>query len=430
MKDFKNPYIRMQSYQVWFSNGAIRKNTGRITFTEEFQNGVSMNFLSACLNVPIQVARLDIYELMEWSNGQTNLLMVDAVSEEYEKKAVYLWGKYHVSLSECLSEFVPEIYSEETDKELYEDYCQGEEIKDILQKIGNNELEKGMKKDPETGLFSVQQLVVSGILDDIPLYYERTDMEQYQIEITPKEMEAARNYLSEAEMYDCWSRKKANVYREGELCFVKQSYRFKRGHYKLLEKLKIIRQTIDNKGYLKFQYRKSAKNMREIYLKPYKILYDANENRYAVVTIEKRKKSGRCEMLSFRLEYIFDLQGVKAEEYFIRKPNQISKEEEEIQLKKLPMVWGMETSAVPVSVKVCFFNEASVWDKVKREVGFRQNARISKKKLAGEECLIYEDMVCGLSSFKAWIRKFGSSAVVMEPESLGREIVEKQRRMR
>ena len=42
----------------------------------------------------------------------------------------------------------------------------------------------------------------------------------------------------------------------------------------------------------------------------------------------------------------------------------------------------------------------------------------------------YTDIVMGLSEFRTWLRSFGSSAMVLEPESLRDELVASARRMK
>ena len=77
----------------------------------------------------------------------------------------------------------------------------------------------------------------------------------------------------------------------------------------------------------------------------------------------------------------------------------------------------------PEQVKVRFYNEANVWNKVKKELANRVNGKLYEK----DGYLYYEDIVYGISKFRSWLYGYGSSAIVLEPESLRKHIIDSLR---
>lgn len=84
-----------------------------------------------------------------------------------------------------------------------------------------------------------------------------------------------------------------------------------------------------------------------------------------------------------------------------------------------PQVWGNCFSEKPEHIKVKFYNEANVWEKVKRDLACRTKGKLYEK----DGYLYYEDTVYGISKFRPWIYGFGSSAIVQEPKSLRDHII-------
>lgn len=79
-----------------------------------------------------------------------------------------------------------------------------------------------------------------------------------------------------------------------------------------------------------------------------------------------------------------------------------------------PNVWGNLFHDVPKSVKVKFYKEGRVWEKVRRDLECRTNGKLYEK----NGFLYYEDIVYGFSKFSNWIYGYGSSAIVIEPKWL------------
>lgn len=88
--------------------------------------------------------------------------------------------------------------------------------------------------------------------------------------------------------------------------------------------------------------------------------------------------------------------------------------------------WGVYRGE-PVRIRVRFFDEYNVIDRVKAETAHRRQAKLVPVAPGQWE---YTDIVMGLSEFRTWLRSFGSSAMVLEPESLRDELVASARRMK
>lgn len=89
-------------------------------------------------------------------------------------------------------------------------------------------------------------------------------------------------------------------------------------------------------------------------------------------------------------------------------------------------MWGIY-SGEPTQVRVRFFDEMNVVDRLHAEVSGRLSARLYQVDEGQWELV---DAVVGVSEFRTWLRTFGSSAVVLKPEELRDQLVASAERMR
>lgn len=82
--------------------------------------------------------------------------------------------------------------------------------------------------------------------------------------------------------------------------------------------------------------------------------------------------------------------------------------------------WGMGGDKAPVPVKLKIKKEAQVPERIQAELSWRKYGKWTEY----DSYFIYEDLVSGLSSFKLWVRKYGSSVLVLEPRDIARELYE------
>ncbi|MGQ9557440.1 MAG: helix-turn-helix transcriptional regulator [Desulfurispora sp.] len=89
----------------------------------------------------------------------------------------------------------------------------------------------------------------------------------------------------------------------------------------------------------------------------------------------------------------------------------------------LRLRWGMDLS-LPETVRVHFYNEAGVWEKVRREFARR---RMGGLREVSDDVLEYYGPVHGVNNFARWVLSFGSSAVVLEPQWLREKMLQTAR---
>lgn len=88
--------------------------------------------------------------------------------------------------------------------------------------------------------------------------------------------------------------------------------------------------------------------------------------------------------------------------------------------------WGVERGEL-YRVRIRFYDDYNVLARLRRETAHRRSARLVPE--AGGETVLYTDEVSGLHELRVWVRSFGSSAEVLEPEQLRREVIESVERI-
>ncbi|HHW15388.1 MAG TPA: WYL domain-containing protein [Firmicutes bacterium] len=88
--------------------------------------------------------------------------------------------------------------------------------------------------------------------------------------------------------------------------------------------------------------------------------------------------------------------------------------------------WGVEHGELH-RIRIRFYDEYNVLARLRRETAQREKARLVEEPGGGS--VIYTDEVSGLHEIRVWVRSFGSSAEVLEPDQLRREVVESVERL-
>lgn len=249
-----------------------------------------------------------------------------------------------------------------------------------------------------------ENLLQNGKLDDIPIFIDYENR-LYDIYLSKDEAIALQNFWLDKEELHLNVKKFRQTY--SNTYFIKDSYLYPNENYSLNKKLDKINRAIDEGKCISIKYktrRNNPKNIKNITLKPVKISYDANENLYSVLSVYNDR------VWVYRLDRIYD----------IKESDEIITGQNEDLLKIYPNVWGNCFMDEPKQVKVKFYNEADVWNKVRKQLANRTNGKIYEK----DGYLYYEDTVYGIAKFRQWIYSYGSSAIVLEPQSLREEIIE------
>lgn len=251
--------------------------------------------------------------------------------------------------------------------------------------------------------------IKNGDLDQIPIY-NASYPNYYNIPISSEEATA---------LYSCHKQMLLHLNKLYKTdYFVKDGYLFSSFNEQLFEYLRILNQAISDHSccHMTYKGRKNIETTFDFY--PIKIAYDATENQYWILSILND------QIMTNRLDCISKLSILSKPSPQIFYPEQRQIETLE---KIAPTVWSCNYREAPQEIKVRFYQEANVWTKVKRDLSFRKNGKLYEK----DGFLYYEDTVRGILSFKRWIFSYGSSAIVLKPESLRKEIIDslKEREM-
>lgn len=268
----------------------------------------------------------------------------------------------------------------------------------------------------------LKRLFLDGQLDDIPLFLTNVSS-KYEIGLTPDE--AAALYSSYPEDTDSGQGESmySNLYHSISKTYlkkyqIKDSYRYYHycGYHRFIdgkistinEALYAVNLAINNKKWLTIQYRVPPGSMQEISCMPLKIAYDSVENQYAILS------ATQDQIMVYYFDYITSI---------CTRENKSTRDKaadiDASLLSRAPHVWGMDFNGSPEHVKIRFYHEANVWNKVRKDLSYRQG------KLYEEDgYLYYEDTVYGIEKLKTWILGYGRSAIVLEPESLRQQIID------
>lgn len=238
-------------------------------------------------------------------------------------------------------------------------------------------------------------LLLNGTFDEVPIYFSKNDYAHYHVKLSKEEAFAYyQHHLKQS------GKSQINQFASYQ---IKDSYRYTYID-KLTEKLEIINTAIQNKHALRMEYSPSRGDDMSLTINPFKITYDSVENSYALLTFTEnvfrvyplaRIKSLQETMISFTDTNDSDTLAIA------------------------PNVWGNCFADTPCQVKVRFYNEGKVWQKVRKDLSYRVNGRLYEE----NGYLYYEDTVYGLSAFRTWIYGYGSSAIVLAPTELRDEII-------
>lgn len=349
MKNINNPYLRLQNYYIFFSNTSN-------SHSDYNSVGFTITELNEKTKIPKEIIRKDMIFIYKNVKYRPFILSADIQEDFFIENS-------GVKMS----------------------------LEDLMNKI--------YSLKPNTKLFS--KLILEGSLDNIPfILMEERDRYVYDIALKPIEYQALNYYKTEVQKDKKLQDKIVNFQ-------IKDSYKFYKYYYEFDERTQMINNAINNDNCISIEYQNVKKEISSNTVKPLKIVYDSQENIYAILAIKDNKAQ------IYRLDRIISMM-------ISNKDIKVDKKIIENILKKQPNVWGMDFLEKPTKVKVRFYNEYNVWTKVKKDLEYRTGKKLYEK----DGYLYYEDEVCGINSFKKWIYSFGSSAIVVEPQSLRESIVD------
>ena len=83
--------------------------------------------------------------------------------------------------------------------------------------------------------------------------------------------------------------------------------------------------------------------------------------------------------------------------------------------------WGIMLNEPVQYVRIKFYDEFNVLSRLKREIAEREQAKLTPLE---DGSVLYEDWATGMEEFKVWVRSFGSSAEIIEPQELREKLIE------
>ena len=177
--------------------------------------------------------------------------------------------------------------------------------------------------------------------------------------------------------------------------------------YRIMQKLSVY---IDAKKPCRVVYITRDKNLLSDELYPLKIVFDVENNFTYLAFYNDDLKFCRLD----RIKQVED--SVKNMPFDESKMQEINE--------RLKILWGAEMSD-PVNVKLKIYDEQGAYQRVKHDLGSKAEGHLTGPYKSSEgDYYIYEDKVIGIYKFAAWVRSYGSSVIVLEPDSLARMMIE------
>ena len=365
MNNYENPYIRLQTYYSWISRGSYDLD------------GMSILELHHYTQIPIDTIRQDIAAMLKWQA---------AIDSKYDGNISFIPENLENRLF-LNFENIKDLFKEnQSDGDMSDEDSQFEyTIADMLNRF-----------DPD-----LEEQLLNGGFDHIPIDIENcslTGCDNFNIALSYDEslaLDAIRKDITPD---------KPSPITKTSFLQIKDSYRTIHDYQELTSRLQIIDEAIKKKKSLSMNYKNSIGEILKITFQPLKISYDESENLYCVLSVSENK------IQVHRLDRILDLRP---------GTEKVDAGDSSIIDSIAPQVWGNCFSEKPEHIKVKFYNEANVWEKVKRDLACRTKGKLYEK----DGYLYYEDTVYGISKFRPWIYGFGSSAIVQEPKSLREHII-------
>ena len=365
MNNYENPYIRLQTYYSWISRGSYDLD------------GMSILELHHYTQIPIDTIRLDIAAILKWQA---------AINSKYDGDISFIPENLENRIF-LNFENIKDLFKEnQSDGDMSDEDSQFEyTIADMLNRF-----------DPD-----LEEQLLNGGFDHIPIDIENcslTESDNFNIALSYDEslaLDAIRKDITPD---------KPSPITKTSFLQIKDSYRTIHDYQELTSRLQIIDEAIKKKKSLSMNYKNSIGEILKITFQPLKISYDESENLYCVLSVSENK------IQVHRLDRILDLRP---------GTEKVDAGDSSIIDSIAPQVWGNCFSEKPEHIKVKFYNEANVWEKVKRDLACRTKGKLYEK----DGYLYYEDTVYGISKFRPWISGFGSSAIVQEPKSLREHII-------
>lgn len=201
-------------------------------------------------------------------------------------------------------------------------------------------------------------------------------------------------------------------------CYIKESYTNK--DISDYDKRKKLRISIDNKKIIKLLYQ-TSNDIQEIETIPLKLIEynyddecyllarksnDSDLNKYAIYNVCKIKKFEELPNSSCKINSLTDEE--------TQEINRINKH-----------IFGMELTDEPINIKIRIENQNNIVEKVKRDLSSHTDGIYTDK----GDYVYFEDYIIGSNKFRSWVRSYGSSIIILEPEYLAIEMIKSAKKV-
>ena len=191
-----------------------------------------------------------------------------------------------------------------------------------------------------------------------------------------------------------------------------------------MELITELEDMIHRKKTAEVTYRSRNGEEKNYTVRPAKLVHSMPDDVYYLIAftetkyqnvLEEQGEAILTDYLSLRVERIVDLQ-----ESLIHLPDP-----DLTVLPNFEKMWGMEDGE-EFHTKLRIYDEANVIAKVRHDLGERASKLVSSE----DGCYYYEDDLIGENRFRSWLRGYGSSIIVLEPESIREKMIETYRTVR
>lgn len=337
MENYKSPYIRLQFY-----NSMLINNDDICPIDDDFECGLPIRRLAELSDIPIEIIREDVAIMLNWRF-------------HLEKCHLKFYDSYNLYYKNIL-------------------FFEFQDNQDSLDDLDDPNIQK-----------ELINMILKGEMDDIPIYMNNSpgkNDEEYLLSITSAEMEALQ-FLAKDDSNKNNTQQIKNLSSSCKtIIHSKDCYRYNHLCKDLISNLDIINQAILSNDCLHIKYKISSEKILRFDFKPLKISFDSDTNNYTVISVYNGK------LFSYQLDRIEEIKEV-------RKSTKPVSDQNESLLRIAPCVWGNSFSDPPVHVKVKFYNEAKVWQKVKQDLTCRTKGSLKEI----DNFLYYKNTVYGINKF-------------------------------
>ena len=372
-------------------------------------HGKTINKLSEILQIDKDVICSDMASILKNTKSEYTLISDDYATEEEEKL-----------LDELLNTVNGESESADSDKEKNESVDTNKEEsesadsdKEKNESVDTNKEENGSKniEDKKNVNIDIDRNLIlrrlkTGEYDDLPFLIsgpaDRNGLVTKAITLTNSELNELSDFLKHLDRTVIGDRSDTHVLFKGTTIYHTE---------KEMEVIEQLSEMIREQKTAVITYQ-SEDNVLTI--RPVQLFHTNVEDVYYLIAFQEMDETSddgeSClKEMTFRVERIIDI-----DEAIIPLPDP-----DMSSLPPFEKMWGIERGK-EFHVKLQIYDEANVIEKVRRDLGERKS-----KLTEGEDgCYYYEDDLIGENIFRNWVRGYGSSIIVLEPESIRQKMIE------